>query len=220
MNIDVNEAIAGLEELRKKHDDYGKRLLTVASGKLFPCDAVYFSILNRSLELFDGFVLLMKNNNYGCGMALLRIQLDSVLRFYGVLHTVDPLETAHAMLNGTKLSSLKDRKGKKLKDVYLVELMGKDNSWVSNVYDLTSGYIHLSNEHVLHMLGRSHSVGDGQRKLYVGSDDEHVDAQRKIELIKAFGAITEGVFMLLAEWEKLSKSYCSADLEDKYAVLA
>lgn len=218
MNVDVNKTIAELGELRKKHNDYGKRLFTVANGKLFPCDAMYLSILNRSLELFDGFVLLMKNNNYGCGMALLRMQLDNVLRFYGVLHTVDPHATAHAMLNGTKLSALKDRKGKKLKDFYLVELMAKDNSWVNHVYKLTSGYIHLSNEHVLHMLGRSQSVGDGQRKLYIGSDDDHVDAQHKIELIKAFGSITAGVFKLLAEWEKLSKNYCSADLENKYAV--
>lgn len=220
MNVEVNKTIAELEELRNKHEDAGKRLFKVTNGTLFPCDAMYFSVLNRSLELFDGFVLLMNNNNYGCGMALLRMQLDNVLRFYGVLHTVDPHATARAMLNGTKLSTVKDRKGRKLKDFYLVELMGKSNSWVEHVYNLTSGYIHLSNEHVIHMLGRSQSVGEGKRELYVGSGDEHVDAQHMIELIKAFRAITEGVFKLLAEWEQLSKNYCAADLASKYEVLA
>jgi hypothetical protein len=72
-------------------------------------------------------------------MALLRMQFDNILRFFGVLHCSDAHATAHAMLNGDKLSSTKDCNGKKLRDHYLVELMTESNAWASHVYTLASG---------------------------------------------------------------------------------
>jgi hypothetical protein len=78
---------------------------------------------------------------------------------------------------------------------------------------------HLSDAHVTYMLGRSRPVDGGKRDFYIGSGGDHVDPQHKIELIKAFGVITEGVFKLLPEWGKLSKNYCSAELEKRYAVV-
>lgn len=218
MEWDVDKAVEELEALRVQHDYAGKKLLNACNGRLFPCDALYLSVLNRSIELFDGFLLLIKNGNYGCGFPLLRIQLDNVLRFNGVLHALDAHETANAIFQGAKLSSLKDKSGKMLRDYYLVEIMSKNNSWVKHVYQLASGYIHLSDQHIFHMLGRSQSTGNGERDFFVGSSDEHVEPKDKVELIKAFGVITEGVFKLLPEWEKLSKDYDPVELENRYAI--
>lgn len=216
----MNIAIDELEQLRDKHGEAGTQLIAISGGKLFPCHALYLSILNRSLELFDGFILLTKNNNYGCCMALLRLQLDNVLRFLGVLHTKDIHETANEIFNGTKLSSLKDRKGEKLRDAYLVELLSKENTWVPHIYSLTSGYIHLSDQHVHHMLGKPTVGGSGLRDFCVGASADHVSIQHKIELIKAFKTITTGVFALLTELDKLSQKYDTAELEKQYAVYA
>lgn len=214
MNISIDE----LELLRVQHQESGKRLLIITEGRLFPCHSLYLAILNRSLELLDGFVLLAKSNNYGCCMSLLRMQLDNILRFYGVMHTKDIHETANAIFNGVKLNTLKDSFGKRLRDGYLVDLLSKENPWVKNVYDLTSGYIHLSDQHYFHMLGRSNVEANGIREFYVGSKDEHVNSQHKIELVNAFSSVTNGIFKLLPELEKLSKKINLEELEERYAV--
>jgi hypothetical protein len=218
MERDFDQAIQCLEAIREQHESTGMALYKACGGKFFPCDALYLSVLNRSLELFDGFALLMKNNKYGCSMVLLRMQLDNVLRFFGVLHTEDAHATANAIFNGAKLSSLKDKRGEKLQDFYLVKIISKNNSWVKHVYRLSSGYVHLSDQHIHHMIGRSIPTDNGERKLYIGSDDEHIEPQHKVELINAFIQITKGVFLLQAEWEELSKMYNASELELQYSI--
>ena len=220
MQKEIGTSFTKLVELRDQHDSVGKSLMDQCSGKLYPCDGLYFAILNRSLELFDGVVLLLEQGNYGCCMALLRLQLDNVLRFYGVLSTNDPHSTANKVLNGEKLSSLKGADGQKLSDRNLVDMMAKQNPWVDHVYELACSYIHLSDQHFYQMLGRSDKIDDGKREICIGSGDEHLDPQHKLELINAFKVITEGLFKLLPEWRKLATQYSESELENSYSVLA
>ena len=216
----MTEAIEKLETLRINHEKAGQGLLKFTAGKLFPCHALYLSVLNRSLELFDGFILLIRNGQYGCGMSLLRMQLDNVLRFYGVLLTEDPHNVANEMFNGAFLSKIKDKEGNKLRDHYLVTKMSEANPWVNHVYNLTSGYIHLSDQHIHQMLGRSKLAADGEREFYLGSDSSHLDETHVLQLIQAFSSTTNGVFALLPEWQKLSSQYDPATLEKQYKVYA
>ena len=110
----MEDSLSKLEKLKDEHTIVGQRTLVLANEKLFPCHGLYLSVLNRSYEVLDGFLLLIKNGNYGCCMALLRIQLDNILRFYGVLLTKDPHRTANLVMQGTQLNKIKDKKGKRL----------------------------------------------------------------------------------------------------------
>lgn len=213
----MNEVILELEKIRDQHDVSGKKLLALSDGNLFPCDLLYLSVLNRSLELYEGFILLEKNGNYGCCMALLRMQLDNILRFYGVLITKDQHDTAKRIHDGTQLNKMTDKKGKKLKDYYLLECLSEQNSWIKRIYKLCCSYIHLSDQHTFHMLERfGDEAEDGKRNFYINSDYEHVNKEHRVELIKAFNNTTQGIFKLLTEWEKLSKDYDPAELRKKY----
>ncbi|RLA03516.1 MAG: hypothetical protein DRQ54_10665 [Gammaproteobacteria bacterium] len=214
----MDNALSKLEKIRDEHDLFGKKLIALSNGKIFPCDALYLSVLNRSLELFDGFLLLAKNGKYGCCMAMLRMQLDNVLRFYGVLLTEDPHETSNNIFKGTPLYKIKDKKGKQLKDYYLVECLSENNDWISRVYKLCSSYVHLSDQHIFHMLGRTEDAGNGERNFYIGSSDEHVEEKHRIELVNAFAVVTKGIFKFFPEWEKLSKEYDLNQLEARYKV--
>ncbi len=210
------EALSNLGKLEKEHDNVGKQVFTLADGKIFPCDLLYISVINRSLELLDGFSLLASEGKYGCCMALTRLQLDNVLRFYGVLLTEDPHDTAHKVFDGTKLSKIKGKEGKKLQDFYLVEKLSKNNPWIYNVYKLCSGYIHLSENHILHMIEQTTKSDDGKRKFYIGSNNGKIEEQQWEELINAFSVITEAIFKLFLVWEQRAKLYDQSVLEEKY----
>lgn len=214
MRINV-EDIAALGE---KHSEYGKKLLEDADGKLYPCHALYLSVLNRSHELYVGFITLAEIDNYGCCMALLRMQLDNVLRFYGVLNTKDVHETANNIFKGTKLSSMKSSSGKPMRDVHLKEMLAVNNEWVERVYNITSGYIHLSDQHISHMLQKTTEEGNGQKCFFISATAEHVNEQHKMELVQAFKSVTNGVFGLLAEFQRINSQYSASELQSKYVL--
>ena len=96
--------------------------------------------------------------------------------------------------------------------------MSKQNNWVSWVYKLSSGYIHLSDQHFFQMINRSEVSSSGDRKFYIGSDDEHIEDKHKLELVNAFTVISLGILELFGEWEKISKSYDESELEKEYEV--
>lgn len=214
----MDDALSRLEAIRDNHNLLGKNIFALSNGKLFPCDALYLSVLNRSLELFDGFLLLAKNGMYGCSMAVLRLQLNNILRFHGVLLTEDPHETSNGIYNGTPLYKIKDKRGKQLKDYYLVECLSKDYAWISRAYKLCSGYAHLSDQHILHMHDRTEGVGNGENIFHIGSSDEHVEVKHLIELVNIFAVVTKGIFELFPDWENLSKEYDINQLETRYKV--
>src|ERR1700743_2641364 len=146
----MESSLEALEALAPIHGQCGTALFEACESTLYPCDALAFVVLDRSLNLVKGFALLMRNGGYTCGMALLRMQLDSVLRFYGVATSSDPHQVADDMLNGAHLRDIKDADGKKMTDARLRERLAIANPQINSVYELTSGYIHLSEHHFAH----------------------------------------------------------------------
>ncbi len=137
------------------------------------------------------------------------MQLDNVLRFYGVLITEDQHKTAMSIINGMHLNKIKDKDGKYLQDFYLVNLLSKKNPWVKKVYKLCSGYIHLSDQHIFHLIEKTDSEDDGTRTFTIGSQSEDIDEIHWKELVNTFEHTTRGIFKLFPKWEELSKKYTS-----------
>ena len=208
-----------LNEIRKNFEPIGKKIFEVCGGTLYPADVLFLASCNRSIQVLDGFLLLMKNSSYSCSMALLRIQLDTILRLYGITQTKDVHESANEIIKGTRLSDIKDCTGKKLQDGHLVNLISVQNPWVRHVYKLCSGYIHLSDMSFYHLIGLSETVPNStERVFYIGSNEEHVEEQYKLELIEAFKVITVAVQSLTNDWlENRHHSGSFEELAKKYA---
>src|SRR5688572_2220505 len=107
----MDTKLADLEALSEVHGERGAAIFTACNGTLFPCDGLAYAVLDRSLNLLKGFCLLLSNGGYTCGAALLRMQLDNVLRFHGVVTTTDPHGTADNVISGTPLRKIKDKDG-------------------------------------------------------------------------------------------------------------
>ena len=193
-----------LLELSDLHEAQASRLAEACAHEIFPCDALAFSVLERSLNLLKGFHLLLSNGCYTSGAALLRMQLDSILRFNGIALCKDPHEIASSVIGGVPLRTLKDRSGKKMVDKHLVEIFSKKNPWVEHIYGLSSSYIHLSEQHFGHFIARSQrNEATGMRDFSIGDSDDHISTEHKIELINAFSALTRGIFSAVTQWAEI-----------------
>jgi hypothetical protein len=196
----MQSELESLLALHDAHEEVGKRLFDTCNAEIYPCDALAFSILERSLNLLKGFHLLLSNGGYTPGVGLLRMQLDSILRFSGVARCTNPHETAASIINGVELRKLKDRSGSLMNDSYLVSELAIYNPWVTHVYKLSSGYIHLSDQHFYHFLLRTKWNDKGERDFGIGDSDENTSLDHKIQLVNAFSVLTRGILKVVNEW--------------------
>jgi hypothetical protein len=108
-----------------------------------------YAALKRTLFLIEGFAQMIEDRNLVCAGALLRVQLDTALRFQAVFLVKEPREFADAILKGTRVDTLVDREGHRLTDRRLVDSAATEFPWVKSVYEQASGYVHFSEKHLL-----------------------------------------------------------------------
>ncbi|MDA8109922.1 MAG: hypothetical protein M0015_15020 [Betaproteobacteria bacterium] len=203
----MDAKLAELKAFSDVHGERGAAIFAACHGTLFPCDGLAYAVLDRSLNLLKGFCLLLANGGYTCGAALLRMQLDNVLRLHGVVTTTDPHGIAGEVINGTPLRKLKDKDGQFMTDKRLVEVLSHSNTWVEHVYNLSSSYIHLSEQHFHHFMERSKKNQNGLRDFAIGDGDEYLGDAHKLELVAAFKVVTEGVLEVVKQWVAVRSAY-------------
>jgi hypothetical protein len=196
----IAERMKSVEELEERHRTVGAALFEKCGRNLFPCDQLAMVVLDRSLNTVAGFVLLLKNHGYICGVALLRMQLDNILRFHGVVKSGDAHGAASSVSSGTQLRKLKDSRGRKMTDAILVDHLQERNPGVADIYNKCSGYIHLSDEHFLHFLARCGRDNEGRRLIAIGNNDDHLSLEHRYSLIDAFAVVTRGVLEAVSQW--------------------
>lgn len=173
-------------------------MLKADNGKLYPLDMLASAAVKRSMAQCSGFASLIRNQNYICAASLLRLQLDSCIRFFAAFIVEKPHDFAHEVLRGTPIRKLKDRKGRFMTDKHLVDTLGKKYEWMPRVYAATSGFIHLSDRHIFSVFQDWENTGN--ISLNVGATDEGIPDALWIELADGFLASTDGLFEYLKGW--------------------
>jgi hypothetical protein len=208
----VEESLVALETRGDPHQFVGQALYDACAGDLFPCDMLAMAVLDRSVNLLGGFLVLMRNHGYTTGAALLRMQLDNVLRLHGVIAaTSDPHGVAEQVFGGTHVRKIKDKSGQPMTDARLQELLEPKAPGIKEIYSQASGYVHLSREHVLHFIRRSPADANGSRIFTIGNNDDHLTPEHKLALIKAFDVVTGAVLDVVGLWTRVRSSFGDAD---------
>lgn len=169
-------------------------------GTLFPLDLLAQAVLNRSTNLVPAFVSLIESKNFIAAAPLLRLQIDNCIRFHGAWLVDDPHAFASAVLKGEQIRRLKDKKGNKMSDRYLLENFAQEFPWVTKVYEQTSGYIHLSGAHIGNLFMGSTSSKEGTTEFRWGRGDDFPDDSIYIEAVEAFIAATEAMVFYISGW--------------------
>ncbi len=144
----LDKSIEQLESIKKEILQVGMETMKVAQGQLLTSDFIVVGAIKRSQSVSSGIVMHIKEKNMTCARALLRLQLDTVLRF-SALNIVDNIQDlAKHILSGENLTKFKCRDGNQLRDGYLVEKLEPEFPWIRDVYKNTSGYIHFSGSYI------------------------------------------------------------------------
>ena len=196
-----NELEKYLRELNAEADlliQVGKNLLENYGMTEFTIFCL--AILNRTINLNRGYVSLLNEENYIAAAPLIRMNLDSLLRLFASSQSEYDYERfAHEVRNGKKIADIYDsKKKKKLRDAELVKRLKKINgfSWVKEIYEIGSGFVHFSHQHVYSAMQiEGQKINGGIRK-----NDEFIPVKEKISGAYYMKQCSTGIRVFIGDW--------------------
>ena len=196
----IERALAAIEADEAKALDRSVRMLQAYGGALYGFDLLANAALNRSLALSSGFRAMIRERNLICAGAMVRLQLDTALRFSAGFLVNEPHDFAIKVLEDHRIDRMKDRHGTPMTDRHLVAQLKKEYPWVESVYEGGSGYIHLSATHIFSTFDYNHYEQEGKRKFKIGSRDQQFPDDVYLETIETFGECTKILARYIEGW--------------------
>lgn len=194
----IDESLEELEGDRKALLSVAERMARAHGASLYPFDVLANGAIARSLSLTKGFAEMIRQRNLACAGALVRLQLDTALRFTAGWLVDNPHDFAMKVLSGTQIDRLKDRDGNRLRDKRLREGVSSAHPWVPEVYAVASDFIHLSDKHLWRAFGLT---ADKTRfSIVVSSEDPPGLEDSYLEAIRCFRESTYLLLHYLEGW--------------------
>jgi hypothetical protein len=196
----VENLLAKLDQLKEEITQQLVNAWQADERGIFTTDLVAVGVARRTYALIDGFGTLVRARNVLCCGALLRLQLDTAMRFYACWLVPDPATVAVALLDDTPLYRFKSNDGEKLTDYYLHTRLSKQyGDWIDSVYEKTSGFVHFT----------GHAIRDASIRYDPGSQAETVSLAgpgrewtepEMVEMVSAFVESVGVTLKLLYSW--------------------
>jgi hypothetical protein len=115
------------------------------SAGLFEDDFIYFSAINRTIEVANGFRDAVKSQNFSVMPVLLRVQINTLATLEFIESNESKRELIQAFNRGTEFRKMKVPGGKaKVSERILIENASQRYPWIHSVYSKTSSWVHLS----------------------------------------------------------------------------
>jgi hypothetical protein len=180
-----------------------KRICSRGSGNMYPNDLLYSSALNRTLKNVGGFALCLRDHKYFVATLIIRGQLDTLCRVYGLQVVADQDEYVRAFIQG-RIRSQRDREGNRLLDRCLIEHLGKVLPWAPPMYEALSGFAHLSDKH---FFGAFSAAGDqGEISAVVSEWDTEVPIDAYAEACDGFDTVTRHLLDAFTQYAEQGSS--------------
>ncbi|MFR9542575.1 MAG: hypothetical protein SNH27_11025 [Rikenellaceae bacterium] len=162
-----------------KLSEYSKKIISLCAEILkqidgiYPSDLMVTAISNRSVNIINAYNTLVEANNYIGANSLIRIQLDSCLRFYA-LTIAPPDDVASHIFAGKRLDKYKHN-NELFTDNYLATRLSEHFDDVLKLYKYQSSFIHFDEK-----LMQIHAKNTGGRtiQVHVGSGDMFSDDEK------------------------------------------
>jgi len=168
------KTLTSIDKLRKLREDLpslGSEIMHVGRMSMYPMDMVIIGIVKRCLSTTSALEKLVLEWNMTCARAVLRMQLDTVLRLSAFWLSSDLQKMAMDVMGGKQINKMKDRDNCKMTDLYLSRKLGERFDWIPRVYKYTSGYIHFSERHLFNPI---REINDKERTvIFVINDKDY-----------------------------------------------
>ncbi|HEV2640046.1 MAG TPA: hypothetical protein VGX23_33235 [Actinocrinis sp.] len=194
---ELRQPRAYLDRLRAHHLDLAQRIVEADNGNLYLLDLLLMTMMQRSYGLVEAVIDCVDAYNLVAAAPLLRLQLDTLVRACYVAHAPSADDVVTALLEGTEFRKMKDAEGRQLNDGRLVELAAPHHPWLPPVYRETSGWVHLSLNHV----GSTWQVDGDQLSGRIPLSPDVIPSRLWLELLDAMTKATEELFGYVELWE-------------------
>jgi len=213
--MDWKEIAKGIRDRENDHIKLLSSVLQADDGALFPADFIIVGAVQRSLMLMKGFLSLLHSGNYLCAGAILRMQLDNILRLYAASLFPSGSDTLKAFLEDQPLSRLKAPDGKPLTDKELYTRASKIYPWLPRVYTTTSGFVHFS------LPALMSAITDISRTGYISIDvglrrGRRWKPEERLDAALAFDEATKAVLEMVYSWGH-TKAFVASKRNNKTA---
>lgn len=188
----LHEAILKLRSTESQVMELGKSMLVADGGNMFPVDLLAIAAIKRTRGNTEGFVALVETKNMAAARSLLRIQIDTFIRFSAVWFVKKPHDFATDVIGGKHIRNIKDQSGNKMTDGYLVEILTSDYPWLRDVYKNLCGYVHFSGAHLFNAV---QSLDDNERTMtfHIAKEDIQYPEWSWTEVVDCF---TNAIYIL------------------------
>lgn len=194
----LEKKLANIEQMEDGIRKYFAQAM-IADPTIYIVDLVIIGALKRTLALADGFRGHIRERNFTCAGALLRLQLDTALRLYGGSLYGKPSAYADAIFRGKRIDKLKDRRGQRMTDSYLAEQMSRNYPWVKKMYVELCDFIHFSNRPFFAAVEKLGDK-DGLFNFVIGAKDPPRPDSDYFEIVDAFTETLRVTSDLAARW--------------------
>jgi hypothetical protein len=174
--------------------------LTPAGAPIFSLDLLAFAAVNRHSSTTTAFTMMVRSWNMVIARALLRMHIDTSLRFSAAWHVNEPHEFADCVIKGQRIDKMKSREGARLTDAHLVELHKESHPWLPDVYEHLSGYVHFSSAHVSNAVKSVCSEEAFTMELLVSDQDLKYPEHSWIEILECFRETSSILDKFLRGW--------------------
>ena len=160
-------------------------IVGVKGARMYPLDIMAIGAVKRNVSTAAGFRKVVESWNMVCARSLLRIHLDTALRFSAAWLVEDPHAFAREVLKGERIDKMKNSRGQRLTDAYLIELRSAEYPWLPRVYKNLSGYVHFSGSHIYDSVA---GVDEDERSIEfeITEFDTRFPAFSWIEVVQCF----------------------------------
>ena len=166
---------------------------------MFPLDFLAFAATKRHASTTSAFVSAINSWNMVVARALLRIHIDTSLRFSAAWHVDNPHDFSMEVLKGTRIDKLKTRSGDRLTDAHLVKVHADEHPWLPNVYEHLCGYVHFSGSHITDSINDL-SDADGTIEFLISEHDHKFPEFSWLEVVGCFREATGILETYLRGW--------------------
>ena len=182
-----------------------------AGSRMFPLDFLAIAAVKRHVSTTSACVAMIRAWNMGIARSLLRMHIDTSLRFSAAWHVKEPHQFARAVIKGERLNKLKSLTGERLTDSHLVQLHKAKHSWLPAVYEQLSGYVHFSGAHIADAIEDVRDESDTIQFL-ISNQDLNFPESSWVEVLECFREATSILRTFLEAWGD-TKNLSDAQLE-------
>lgn len=202
----IKNALLNLKITEKTLLELFMSMCDAGNGTFYFIDFLAIGAMKRTASNTDGFVMLIEAQNMISARALLRIQIDTFMRFYAIWLVDHPNEFAKEVMSGIAIRKLKDKQGNKITDHYLVNKLTVICPWLKNVYNNLCDYVHFSNQHIYSAITKIGNDEERNLTIEISKEDQKYSEESWIEIIECFTESVNILFHFINEWTKMKNS--------------